>query len=447
VNFNRCILQACPVLPQDVQHQLLALEEAQLLHTAVTSFAYPAEGWLERLLRWGDVCLGSEIVPRLHARRLPPCVARRVRSQPSAELLQRWAKWRHAVKAPAMTDAWFGAIDRAAARHIQPSIRLTIGREDACLASFTAAKASGSLCLYVLPTAYYATVRQVMEREHAEFPGAAIQSCLSDEYEIGRCQRKDTEVAAADRILVPSQFVVDSLLAAGIPPTRVYRLPWGCEPRFDPCRKASTTGRKIVLNVGNISVRKGIPRLLRAWKRLGAYRTHRLRIIGSRYLKPRFLAEYSSVFEYLPHLPRNELARHYAAAYAFVFPAACEGLGLVLNEALSHGLPCVASTNSGAVGFITDGQEGLIYPFGEDDQLCAALDRMLSRPRETAEMGQAAYQLAQRWTWTDYRKMFCGLVLDLLGTSPSTANSAADQTSEKGQAVLPFCADRASVLC
>jgi len=95
-------------------------------------------------------------------------------------------------------------------------------------------------------------------------------------------------------------------------------------------------------------------------------------------------------------------------------PGAAEGFAIVITEALSHGLPVVASSNSGADGLITDGKEGIIYPFGNDDRLCAALDRVLSRPEETAAMGRAAYELAQRWTWSDYRRAFVSLARRLL---------------------------------
>jgi glycosyltransferase involved in cell wall biosynthesis len=147
---------------------------------------------------------------------------------------------------------------------------------------------------------------------------------------------------------------------------------------------------------------------------LAAHHSYRLRLIGRLELAPRFLADYAGLYEHVPQLPRAELGKHYASCYAFVMPGAAEGFAVVITEALSHGLPVVASGNSGAAGFITDGEEGLLYPFGDDDKLCVALDRVLSRPAEAAAMGRAAYALAQRWTWRHYREAFVSLVRRLL---------------------------------
>jgi glycosyltransferase involved in cell wall biosynthesis len=131
-------------------------------------------------------------------------------------------------------------------------------------------------------------------------------------------------------------------------------------------------------------------------------------------LTAKFIGDYAGLFDHVPHLPREELARHYREACALVFPSSSDGFGLVITEALSAGLPVVASTHTGAPGFITPGREGLLYPFGDDDGLCAALDQILSRPEQAAEIGKAAYQLATRWTWRHYRQKFIGLIMQLL---------------------------------
>jgi glycosyltransferase involved in cell wall biosynthesis len=131
-------------------------------------------------------------------------------------------------------------------------------------------------------------------------------------------------------------------------------------------------------------------------------------------LTAKFLGEYAGLFDHVPHLPREELARHYREACTFVFPSANDGFGLVITEALSAGLPVVASTHTGAPGFMTHGREGLVYPFGDDERLCSALDQILSRPEQAAEMGQAAHQLALRWTWRHYRQSFLELVRHLI---------------------------------
>jgi glycosyltransferase involved in cell wall biosynthesis len=314
-------------------------------------------------------------------------------------------------------DYWVRLVDRLAASLVGPGVGLVIGREDAAEKSFAAAHARGISCLYDLPIAYYETVRSVMRTEIETFPDALSDSAWTHiEYAAARCRRKLREVLAADHVLVPSLFVRDSLVRVGVEPARISVIPFGCSPvgSAESARTGLRGRGAVVLYVGHLSLRKGIPRLLRVWKRLGAYRTHTLRLVGSLHLPPRFLESYRGVFEYVPQVPRVELAKHYGLADFFVMPSAAEGMAVVITEALSHGLPLVASSHSGAGGFLTDGCEGLLYQFGDDDGLGAALEYLLSNPARVAEMRCAAYQLAKSWTWPHYRERFIQLVARLL---------------------------------
>jgi glycosyltransferase involved in cell wall biosynthesis len=82
----------------------------------------------------------------------------------------------------------------------------------------------------------------------------------------------------------------------------------------------------------------------------------------------------------------------------------------------------IASENSGAPGFITSGQEGILYPYYDEDALCSALDYVLSRPEAAAEMGLMAHHLARRWTWQDYRRAFIQLIGALLNEDTQNAS-------------------------
>jgi glycosyltransferase involved in cell wall biosynthesis len=404
------------VLPQDVRHQGQALCDAGLLDRQVSSLAYAGRGRVAEALRGVDRVLGTHLFPATERRRLEQVPERALASPWLPELWTRLGTRLHLVTpGPRATDRYLGEIDRAASRQVHAGVRLVIGREDSCLRTFGVAKRQGARCLYDLPTAHHAAVRAIMSREEEEFPGASLGYNRTEEYSPARNARKDRELAAADHVLVPSAFVRASVLAAGVAAERVTVIPFGCQPPDDGVA-AESRGRRdpVFLYVGHLSLRKGAPRLLRAWKRLGAHHTCRLRMIGDLRLSPKFVADYAGLFEHVPRLPRGELGRHYATAQVLVTPGPAEGLAVVITEALSHGLPAVASQNSGADGFITHGQEGLLYPFDDDDKLCAALDYILTHPHEVNEMSQAAVRLARRWTWSQYREAFVRLVCQLL---------------------------------
>ncbi len=401
-------------LSQDVRNYVSALVEGRLLRRLVCSLAFHGEGKAARVLGFLDRFAGTRFLPRAQNHVLRNISKGAMSCHPWSESWVRLGQWLGAVGVdPAGSDFWGAALGREASRQLDRGIRLVMGREDAVLRLFQVAKSAGRMCLYDLPTPHYATRREIMATELAEFPQASVSYDCRAEYTRRRLRRKDQEALLADHIVVASPFVRSSLQKIGIPEKRITIIPYGCAPSTRLAR-ATPTRKPIVLCTGRLSLQKGTLRLLRVWKRLGAHRTHTLRLIGKPLLPAAAFADFAGLYEHIPSLPWSELSLHYATARVFVFPSAADGFGLVMNEALSYGLPVIASTHTGAPGFITQGQEGLIYPHGDDAALGAVLDRLLSRPAETAEMGRAAYDLAQRWTWDHYRAAFRNLVMEIL---------------------------------
>ncbi len=64
--------------------------------------------------------------------------------------------------------------------------------------------------------------------------------------------------------------------------------------------------------------------------------------------------------KFVGFVPHDEVERYYTAADLFVFPSVTETQGLVIQEAMGHGLPCVAISGGGASLSIDDGEDGLV---------------------------------------------------------------------------------------
>lgn len=100
------------------------------------------------------------------------------------------------------------------------------------------------------------------------------------------------------------------------------------------------------------------------------------------------------------------LAERYRAADLLVLPSRHETFGMVLTEALAHGVPVLASDVGGvreAVGRAPDGSvPGLLVPPGEPEALAGALRRWLTDPTLRAELRAAARERrATLSTWAD----------------------------------------------
>lgn len=79
-------------------------------------------------------------------------------------------------------------------------------------------------------------------------------------------------------------------------------------------------------------------------------------------------------------LNQTELGRAYAISDCLVLPSGWgETWGLVINESMAAGLPCVVSDRVGcAPDLVLDGETGETFPFGDGPALARALERVRS---------------------------------------------------------------------
>jgi glycosyltransferase involved in cell wall biosynthesis len=144
----------------------------------------------------------------------------------------------------------------------------------------------------------------------------------------------------------------------------------------------------IILTVCRISPVKGLEYLVNAAK-----------IIVEKYPKAKFVVKGEiSDYEYMKEIeklidinglkkqfvinsensPNTEIAKYMAAADVFVLASISEGLGVVILEALSSGLPVVATSVGGIVDIISNENNGLLVEARNYNDLAHAVIRILS---------------------------------------------------------------------
>jgi len=99
-------------------------------------------------------------------------------------------------------------------------------------------------------------------------------------------------------------------------------------------------------------------------------------------------------------LPRLQLLQHYGQYDVFLFPTTeREGLPMTVIEAMSQGVPVIASDIGGPKDIIEDGGNGLLVPPNEPAKLAEAIEKIISAPSLAAEIGSAAIQtVRQKYT-------------------------------------------------
>ncbi len=86
---------------------------------------------------------------------------------------------------------------------------------------------------------------------------------------------------------------------------------------------------------------------------------------------------------------QDTIREHYRRADAFCLPSLGEGIPVVLMEALSTGLPAIASNTMGIPELIEDGVTGLLVPAGRPDELADAVERLAADRALGRRLGEA----------------------------------------------------------
>jgi glycosyltransferase involved in cell wall biosynthesis len=193
--------------------------------------------------------------------------------------------------------------------------------------------------------------------------------------------KEEAEYEGADLISVPSGFAEQSFLDMGLPASKIRRIPYGSRPeRFRPEGEPPKDSFN-VLFVGHVSLRKGLPYLLEAFSRL-KHPHKRLQIVGNidRALSPILAKLATDNVHYLGAVPNIQLSKLYGEAHVMVLPSVEEGLAMVMGEAMACGCPVIASRNTGAQDFFTDGDEGFIVPIRSSESILRALQQLADDP-------------------------------------------------------------------
>ncbi len=344
----------------------------------------------------------------LTRRALPSAVHSLTRSHPGHELYRlaaRRARFlrRQDVYGP---DATARAIDRAVSKRIVLSklrANVVYAYEDSALESFSVAADRGMRRVYDLPIGYWRAAQTILGQEaqiNPEWAGTLPSSDVSHQSE--RMERKEAELAGAEHVVVASTFTARTLndaFAVSVP--QVSIVPYGA-PTPDLDIHAERNGAVKILFVGSLTQRKGISYLFDAVAPFG--RHVELTLVGQKVGHAAVLDAALGGHTWHPSLPHASILRLMRSHDLLVFPSLFEGFGLVLTEALSQGLPIIATDHTAAPDLITTGREGWVVPTRSSAAIAELVETVVSNPGLIAPMRQAAKQRAQSLTWSAYRQ-------------------------------------------
>jgi len=216
---------------------------------------------------------------------------------------------------------------------------------------------------------------------------------------------------AADRVVTVCTPFVRQLVERGVEPSRIKILVNAIENRARTPQTELLDLRhrlglrptdRIVTSVGRLSVEKGHATLLAAYRILcKKLESQDLRLVlvgdgGEMDSLKAAAQELGECVVFTGHV--DDPWPYYCLSDVFVLPSYSEGSPLALFEAMSAGLPIVASAVGGIPETLSDGTSALLVPAGAVGELACALERVLCDSNLAGRLGQGAGEVAQQFT-------------------------------------------------
>ncbi len=225
-------------------------------------------------------------------------------------------------------------------------------------------------------------------------------------------------LARADLILCGSEFCASTMVSEGVAREKLEVAEYGTNTdRFSPAPERMHDSAAVrLLFVGSLVLRKGVPYLLEAVRRVQALGV-RLTVAGLRRVRQEALVPYAPLLDARGTLLHGQMPDLYRSHDLYVFPSLVEGSTYSIYEALASGLPVITTPNAGSI--VRDGVEGLIVPPRDVDALEGAIETLVRNPGLRVEMGKAARRRALEYG--DWQHYGARLVNSILARFPSVS--------------------------
>ena len=410
------ILFSHPTGNANVRAAVMGLWSADLLgefHTSIASYPGNVWDWLGRS-RWGREFKRRTFDGHLRARTVqhPTWELGRM----LARLLKLHRLDRHETGLLCI-DAVYQAQDRNVAKRLRNSPKSFSGvytYEDGALETLTAAKELDIKRIYDLPIAYWETLRKLLSEEAERLPRwkATLGGGVCDS-EL-KLNRKTKELDLAEVVICPSHFVARSIPETVRNQKEVVVTPFGSPTISSGVIGVAVPDRKKlrVLFAGSMTQRKGLGDLFAAMRLLNRSDVE-LVVMGTPQAQVEFYRGEFNGFIHENNRSHAEVLELMRSCDVLCLPSIVEGRALVMQEAMSQGLPLIITPNTGGEDLIVEGITGFLVPIRRADQIAERIAWFADNRSALPDMSRAAQAQAERFTWAAYGKIIANVARDL----------------------------------
>jgi glycosyltransferase involved in cell wall biosynthesis len=391
------ILLSHPTGNANVRAVILALEKAGILNLFCTSLGV-SKGeqvcWLTSFFQKRQYPVPSTKLKLHPLRELVRLIASKLKCQPVTRHETGWAS----------IDSVYRDLDRRVSVDVlkqQARLKGVYCYEDGALETFRVARRLGLRCFYDLPIAHWETAQRLLREEARRLP-AWERTLGGTRDSAAKLGRKAEEIELAEVVFCPSRFVADSIPESARAHKRVVVAPFGSPVGRSTCRDAAAGRKKLrVLFAGSMSQRKGLGDLLAGMKTLKR-KDVELVVMGSPQAPMEFYRNEFNEFLHEPTRPHAQVLELMRSCDVFCLPSIVEGRALVMQEAMSQGLPLIITPNTGGEDLIIEGVTGFLVPIRRPDEIADKIAWFADHRSTVPEMSRSAQTKAGELTWDAY---------------------------------------------
>jgi glycosyltransferase involved in cell wall biosynthesis len=399
------ILLTHPTGNANVRTLLAALEQVGELELFYTTVAVEESAWYIHLL---PHFLKKEFLRRTY--NLPKS---KTATRPLRELVRLGASKLNLTFLTAHETGWasvdsiYRALDRQVALQLTGNLKnchisAVYCYEDAAINTFRAAKKLGWQCFYDLPIAYWETSQHLL-REEAERLPEWEPTLVGTRDSQAKLARKTEELNLADVVICPSKFVYNSLPKTAHQTKRSIVAEFGSpniKVQTQKSRNRDSAPLRLLF-VGSMTQRKGLADLFAAMKLLKRVDVE-LIVMGSILSPMEFYRAQFPNFTYEPTRPHQAVLQLMQSCDVLVLPSIVEGRALVMQEAMSCGLPLIITPNTGGEDLIDEGKTGFLVPIRSPEKIAEKIAWFADHRESISEMNDLVQKKAAQITWHNY---------------------------------------------
>jgi glycosyltransferase involved in cell wall biosynthesis len=280
----------------------------------------------------------------------------------------------------------------------------------AALPLFCEARAKDRACILDHATAPLSWEMELLTEERRRFEGWEQPVAEAQKAAAAYTSRQREECARADLVLCASTYMSDVVGRTFDCSAKCRMVPLGFMlPSGTVSRDEERSGPLHVLTVGNGGLLKGwgyLAQVAASFDRSEAV----FRAVGNIALTDKGMRTLAESVDCVGSVPRGSMDEQYQWADVLLVPSVSETFGLVILEAMSRGVPVVASAHSAAPDLLRDGVDGYVVAARDVEGFVESLRTMINDRGLSRKMSRAVRERASVFSMKAYGERLAAVV-------------------------------------